>query len=693
MLFPITIRPNDRASVPARFRFHKWSVVVRSACPFLPLAALLLSGMLIRPVRGEDTFTLAVLPDVQMETSGTRFRDRLTWLVDNRSALNLKMMMQCGDMMNFNDEAQYKHQSDGLKVLDDAHLPYVTCIGNHDTAAVKVDAGSAAPGNVNANLRNTIRYNSHFPTTRFKLLAGTFEANKIDNASHIFTAGGLNWLVINLELWARSGAVDWAKTIVAKYPDYNVIFLTHAHLNGDSSIQQNNGGYGDNTPQYVFDQAMKPYANVRLVFSGHVGTHGYRTDTGTQGNTIYQFLQCYHDPTNNPTRLLQIDTKNGTIKTWVFNPSNNETRIDGSSRTITGIHWVQPASTAAAAPGKTTVSIAGEDFHINGQPTYAGRSWKGHRIEGLLLNSRMVQATFDDLNPETVKRWAYADTGKWDAERNLSEFIAAMPEWGRHGLLAVTVNLQGGSPEGYSANQPWESGAFTADGGLRPEFAARMRRVLDAADEQGMVVIIGYFYFGQSPRFAGDAAVIRGTDEATRWLLEGNWRNVLVEINNETNPDYQPPILRPDRVGELIQRVRAMKATDGHTLLVGTSFGGCVVPAPNIVAVSDFLLIHGNGADKPEAITELISKTRAVPTFKPMPVLINEDDHENFDKPDCNFSAAVAEHVSWGWFDFRRKGEGMEAGYQSPPVNWGISSDRKRAFFKVCTEITGTGNL
>ena len=354
---------------------------------------------------------------------------------------------------------------------------------------------------------------------------------------------------------------------------------------------------------------------------------------------------------------------------------------------------ILPAISAAATPGKTRVSIVGEDFHINGQPTYAGRSWKGHRIEGLLLNSRMVQSTFDDLNSETATRWAYADTGKWDAERNVREFIAAMPEWKRHGLLAFTVNFQGGSPEGYSAKQPWESGAFTADGGLRPEFAERMRRVLDAADEQGMTVIVGYFYFGQSPRFADDAAVIRGTDEATRWLLQGGWRNVLVEINNETNPGYKPPILRPERVGELIQRVRATKADDGHTLLVGTSFGGCVVPTSNIVAASDFLLIHGNGAGKPQAITELIQKTRAVPSFKPMPVLINEDDHENFEQPANNFTAAVAEHVSWGWFDYRRKGEGSEAGYQSPPVNWGISSDRKRAFFKSCAEITGAENL
>src|SRR5688572_2349503 len=94
---------------------------------------------------------------------------------------------------------------------------------------------------------------------------------------------------------------------------------------------------------------------------------------------------------------------------------------------------------------QTQVAIVGEKFHVNGKPTYEGTA-----VEGLLMNSRMVQATFDDLNPETAKRWAYKDTGAWDAERNVTEFLAAMPEWRRHGLLGIGLNFQGGSPEGYS---------------------------------------------------------------------------------------------------------------------------------------------------------------------------------------------------------------------------------------------------
>ena len=343
----------------------------------------------------------------------------------------------------------------------------------------------------------------------------------------------------------------------------------------------------------------------------------------------------------------------------------------------------------AAAPGKTVLTITGTDFHINGKPTYAGRTWNGHRIEGLLLNSRMVQATFDDLNPETAPRWAYPDTGKWDPERNVREFIAALPEWRSRGLLAVTVNFQGGSPEGYSRKQAWRSGGFTADGSLRPEFADRMRRVLDALDAQGMVAILGYFYFGQDQELRDEAAVLRATDEATRWVLEGGWRNVLIEVNNETDvAAYDHEILKPARVHELIRRVRGMER-GGRRLMAGTSYAGGSIPKENVVRASDFLLLHGNGVKDPARIREMVRQTRAVPGYRPMPVLFNEDDHENFDRPLNHFTAALSEHASWGWFDYRRKGEGPGEGYQSPPVNWGISSDRKRGFFKLLSEITG----
>ena len=341
----------------------------------------------------------------------------------------------------------------------------------------------------------------------------------------------------------------------------------------------------------------------------------------------------------------------------------------------------------------TVVSIEGDDFLINGHPTYEGRVWQGYRIEGLLFNNRLVQATFDDLNPNTAGRWAYPDSGKWDADRNNREFVATMPEWRRHGLLSFTVNFEGGSPEGYSRFQPWENNPFNEDGSLRPAYMERMTRILDEADRLGMVPIVGFFYFGQSGRLKTDENAIKASDVLTKWLLDGGWRNVLVEVNNEANPTYEPPILRWDRVHELILRVRDAKAADGHRLLVGTSFSGNTLPTTKVVAVSDFILVHGNGVGNPARIGEMVRQTRALPLYRKMPILFNEDDHEGFEKPMNNLVAAVSEHASWGWFDWRRKGENFAEGYQSVPVNWGTSSERKKAFYSKVGEITGSDSV
>ena len=80
-----------------------------------------------------------------------------------------------------------------------------------------------------------------------------------------------------------------------------------------------------------------------------------------------------------------------------------------------------------SAARKTSVTISGEKILINKVPTLKGVTWNGINMEGLLPNSRMVQGIYDDLNPETVSMWKYPDTGEWDADRNTSEFVAAMP--------------------------------------------------------------------------------------------------------------------------------------------------------------------------------------------------------------------------------------------------------------------------
>ena len=336
----------------------------------------------------------------------------------------------------------------------------------------------------------------------------------------------------------------------------------------------------------------------------------------------------------------------------------------------------------------TEVSINGGMFLINGQPTYKGRTWNSLQIEGLLLNSRMVQGIFDDLNRETRDKWKYPDTGKWDPKRSTNEFVMAMAEWRQHGLLAFTLNLQGGSPQGYSKEQPWHNSAFTSKGKLRRAYTKRLEKVLDRADELGMVVILGIFFFGQDQRLADETAVKKAVDNTINWLFDKCYTNILIEINNECNVRYDHAILKPDRVHELILRVKNHRR-NGRRFLVSTSYGGGRVPDSNVVRTADFLLLHGNGVKEPQRIIEMVEQTRNVPGYRPKPILFNEDDHYDFDQRINNMFAAISSYASWGFFDFRRSGEGFEEGFQSVPVNWSISSERKRNFFEKLKEITG----
>ncbi|HEX2323897.1 MAG TPA: hypothetical protein VHQ00_00790 [Chloroflexota bacterium] len=375
---------------------------------------------------------------------------------------------------------------------------------------------------------------------------------------------------------------------------------------------------------------------------------------------------------------------------------------------------------------QTEVAIEGQRFLLNGRPTYAGRTWRGHPVEGLLMNSRMVQATFDDENPLTAPMWAYPDTGRWDAARNCAEFVAMLPRYRAHGLLAVTLNLQGGCPTGYfraerldeilaplspesreaakaqlrgplEHAQPWHNSALDAGGELKESYLGRLETILGALDRLGMVAILGVYYFGQDERLRDEAAVRRGLQNTVQWVLRRGFTNVLLEVNNETNVRrYEHEILQPHRVHELIREAKEITHA-GRRLLVGTSYGGRKVPEENVAGASDFLLLHGNGVTDPAKIGEMVAQTRALEAYRarPLPIVFNEDDHFAFDQPRNNLTTAVESYASWGYFDGGASSGGGVAlgnyadGYQLVPVNWGINTPVKEGFFCLLGEITG----
>ncbi len=350
----------------------------------------------------------------------------------------------------------------------------------------------------------------------------------------------------------------------------------------------------------------------------------------------------------------------------------------------------------------THIHIDGGRFLIGGRLTYEGAEYRGQSIEGLLFNSRMAQAIFDDANPETAAHWRYPDTGAWDPERNTDELCAALPEYRRHGLLAITVGLQGGgsiyTPEVYDH---YLNSAYEPDGAFKPAYFDRLLRVIRAADDAGMIVIVNYFYWKQAARLLGEAVVTSITERVTDWLLRTGHRNLLVDVANEAAGWWRNPPFHPDRIHRLIEAVQGTTLA-GRRLPAGSSTGGGGdLPAGRWLEVEDFHLPHGNGL-LPDELGAKLRRLKAIDADRRAlkPILVNED--SVFVE---NLEAAVAEGCSWGFYcqgygsayrdrmDWTTRGREARyadlSGFQTVPVNWSINDPVKRAFFERLAAITG----
>lgn len=349
----------------------------------------------------------------------------------------------------------------------------------------------------------------------------------------------------------------------------------------------------------------------------------------------------------------------------------------------------------------TEIAIEGADFLINGERTYPGRSHEGRRIEGLLLNSRMIQAVFDDECADTRDCWAYPDTGLWDADRNTNEFCAMLPSYHAHGLRAVTVGLQGGGSiyrdDVYNA---YINSAFHTDGSLKEAYFERLDRILEAADRCGMVVIVNYFYWRQE-RFDNDAAVERATEEATARLLATGYRNILTDIKNEIRE--RDGILASRGIHRLLEIARET-SLNGRRLPIGVSTHPFKhLPEGQWPDLCDYFMPHGNDSDAGEWGRELRQLKQDLRAMKrTVPICCNED---SIDMP--SFEAALDAGISWGYFDQgygcgqrQHKHDWLQrereprfenlSGFQTLPVNWSINTEHKRAFFNRLAEVTGS---
>lgn len=361
---------------------------------------------------------------------------------------------------------------------------------------------------------------------------------------------------------------------------------------------------------------------------------------------------------------------------------------------------------AISAEGQTTIGIRGSKFTINGEVTYTAASGfpaAVQSIEGSLLNVRAVQAIFDDANfPQAGSKSNPYDThgfgpvsfdypdAPFAAERNLQEFLAALPTWRKCGVLAITVNLQGGGPTDGNFGthtQPQLNSGFDSKGNLKPAYAERLRRVIQEADKLGMVVIVGYFYQGTEARIDAsphDQYIAEAIRQASEFLRNLPNRNMLIEVANEVAEFMYPthPLLQPERI---VDSVRLAQDAVHHEIPVSFSWIGDPPSRASrgyqALRGADYVMFHGN-LQTPDALHERIHAYRKAAGYD-RALLINEDGVSTF-----NLQAATEEHVGWGYYD-----QGLNNyrnGFQSVPIDWKIGTLTKWIFFDQVARLTGS---
>jgi len=262
-------------------------------------------------------FTIVGLPDTQFYSSSLNggtpgmFKTQTSWVVANMDALNIAYVAHFGDCVQNGDNvlAEWQHADTAMSRIEDPiatmlpeGIPFGMAVGNHDQTPL---------GNADGT---TTFYNQFFGESRFSgrsYYGGHYGSNN-DNHFDLFSAGGLDFVVIYLEYDTTPGAdvLAWADNLLSVYSSRRGIVVSH-YLIGTG----NPGGFGTQG-QAVYD-ALNDNLNLFLMLCGHESGEGQRTDT-FNGNTVHTVLADYQSRTNGGDGWLRI---------MEFSPANNELRV------------------------------------------------------------------------------------------------------------------------------------------------------------------------------------------------------------------------------------------------------------------------------------------------------------------------------------------------------------------------------
>ena len=202
-------------------------------------------------------------------------------------------------------------------------IPFGISVGNHD----QTPNGSATG--------TTAYYNQYFGSNHFsgRTYYGGYYGSDNDNHYQLFSASGVDFLVISLEYdqsagFVTKGILDWAEGLVRKYSNRKVIVMTHYGINEDMTFSRQ--GYS------IYDR-LKLYPNFGFFVCGHRHTtdgEARRMDV-YDGNTVHTMLSDYQGRAgggNGLLRILEFEPLKNKVSVKTFSPYLNSFETDADSQ-------------------------------------------------------------------------------------------------------------------------------------------------------------------------------------------------------------------------------------------------------------------------------------------------------------------------------------------------------------------------
>ena len=189
--------------------------------------------------------------------------------------------------------------------------PFSVVPGNHDYDATWTDANhppsTGTTGTANRGVLHVGGLNNF--KSVFSDQSAFFKGQRWYVASHddgadsaqIFIAGGYRFLHIGLQFDAPNATLEWAASVIKRFPGLPTIISTHDYLNtagerlANPIIDNSVVDPEDNSPQMVWDKFISQHDQIFLVLCGHQHGQAFRNDANRFGHAVYQVLSDYQD--------------------------------------------------------------------------------------------------------------------------------------------------------------------------------------------------------------------------------------------------------------------------------------------------------------------------------------------------------------------------------------------------------------